>query len=438
MSASGSTVASLSGVRPVTSLSTYQQLVGASTSSGRALVLLFTAEWHPPCKQMRLVCDALANQLQTASGVAGPLFGEVDAESVSEVTELFGDAIASVPTTLVLRAGKVVDQVQGASAQELTAMVQKHARVEAGATPAPAAAATVAAAPATAAAASASAEAAAPSESKEDLDARLYKLVRASPVMAFIKGTPSAPRCGFTRKLLELLQAEQIQVGTFDILEDKVVREGLKAFSNWPTYPQLYVGQTRHERAARQTTLASAHTCHVRPVLIRLVVPPSLCLVARCRWRAGRRSGCREGAGRLGRAPGDDPCRAHPGEGQRRGGAQRATQEARQAEARHAIHEGQPTQEEERRADPCHVSPCHHVGVRSFADASFVCPLLRWFRARRTLLSAASAARRSPFCRRSAAPTTATSTSSPTARFARASRRSSIGRPSPSSTSTAS
>lgn len=59
--------------------------------------------------------------------------------------------------------------------------------------------------------------------------------------MAFIKGTPAAPQCGFSRRFVELLKKEKITFGSFNILSDPGVRDGLKKFSNWPTYPQLYV-----------------------------------------------------------------------------------------------------------------------------------------------------------------------------------------------------
>lgn len=73
------------------------------------------------------------------------------------------------------------------------------------------------------------------------LDERLGKLVKQHPVMLFMKGLPSAPRCGFSRQMVVLLDEEQISYDTFDILQDEEVRQGLKKFSDWPTYPQLYV-----------------------------------------------------------------------------------------------------------------------------------------------------------------------------------------------------
>ena len=55
-----------------------------------------------------------------------------------------------------------------------------------------------------------------------------------------MKGDPETPRCGFSRQAVALLQEAKVQFTTFDILKDEEVRQGLKTFSNWPTYPQLY------------------------------------------------------------------------------------------------------------------------------------------------------------------------------------------------------
>lgn len=57
--------------------------------------------------------------------------------------------------------------------------------------------------------------------------------------MVFMKGTPDAPRCGFSRSLVGLLREEEIEFDSFDILEDQDVRQELKELSNWPTYPQV-------------------------------------------------------------------------------------------------------------------------------------------------------------------------------------------------------
>lgn len=74
----------------------------------------------------------------------------------------------------------------------------------------------------------------------ENLKKRLHQLVNSHPIMLFMKGDPEAPQCGFSQKLVDILKKENVKFGSFDILADNEVREGLKKFSNWPTYPQLY------------------------------------------------------------------------------------------------------------------------------------------------------------------------------------------------------
>ena len=62
--------------------------------------------------------------------------------------------------------------------------------------------------------------------------------------MLFIKGTPLAPRCGFTSQLIKLLSDHQLRPAvhydTFDILSDERIRQELKEWAQWPTYPQVY------------------------------------------------------------------------------------------------------------------------------------------------------------------------------------------------------
>jgi Grx4 family monothiol glutaredoxin len=75
----------------------------------------------------------------------------------------------------------------------------------------------------------------------ETLQSRLEKLVKRHKVMLFMKGLPSAPKCGFSRQIVEILDDSGVAYDAFNILEDEQVRQGLKELSDWPTYPQLYV-----------------------------------------------------------------------------------------------------------------------------------------------------------------------------------------------------
>jgi Grx4 family monothiol glutaredoxin len=79
-----------------------------------------------------------------------------------------------------------------------------------------------------------------PVPSAQSLNDRLAALVRTAPIMLFMKGSPDAPRCGFSRSVVEILNSEDIPFSHFDILQDEEVRAGLKTFSDWPTYPQIY------------------------------------------------------------------------------------------------------------------------------------------------------------------------------------------------------
>jgi len=76
---------------------------------------------------------------------------------------------------------------------------------------------------------------------EEDLNGRLRNLVNFSPVMLFMKGSKAEPFCGFSRKAIDMLNKFNVEYSTFDILQDEEVRSGLKEYSNWKTYPQLYI-----------------------------------------------------------------------------------------------------------------------------------------------------------------------------------------------------
>jgi monothiol glutaredoxin len=70
---------------------------------------------------------------------------------------------------------------------------------------------------------------------------RIDSLLAANPVVLFMKGSPAAPRCGFSAKAIGILDGLLPAYHTVDVLEDPEIREGIKAYGNWPTIPQLYV-----------------------------------------------------------------------------------------------------------------------------------------------------------------------------------------------------
>jgi monothiol glutaredoxin len=59
--------------------------------------------------------------------------------------------------------------------------------------------------------------------------------------MLYMKGTPVFPQCGFSARVIQILQHLEVPFKSANVLEDDALREGIKAFSQWPTIPQLYV-----------------------------------------------------------------------------------------------------------------------------------------------------------------------------------------------------
>lgn len=140
----------------------------------------------------------------------------MDCDAFPELCEKYN--LESVPTFLFLHKGQMTDCVTGASAPDLSLKVRQNALT-----------------------ASIHSDAGVPALPKQQpLEDRLRQLTSRAPVMLFMKGSPDAPRCGFSRKICELLQTHNVSFGTFDILGDEGVRQGLKTYYNWPTFPQLY------------------------------------------------------------------------------------------------------------------------------------------------------------------------------------------------------
>ncbi len=74
-----------------------------------------------------------------------------------------------------------------------------------------------------------------------DVNDRIKDLLASHPVLLFMKGTPDFPQCGFSAAAVRSLQAANASFGHVNIFEEPELREALKSYSNWPTYPQLYV-----------------------------------------------------------------------------------------------------------------------------------------------------------------------------------------------------
>lgn len=74
-----------------------------------------------------------------------------------------------------------------------------------------------------------------------DVNERIKNELGSSDVVLFMKGTPQAPQCGFSMQVVQILNQLGAPYKAINVLADAEIREGIKAYSNWPTIPQLYV-----------------------------------------------------------------------------------------------------------------------------------------------------------------------------------------------------
>lgn len=245
-------------LNPLTTEADFNQQISTLPSPALA-VIYFHAPWAEPCKQMSTILSTLASTYKNTSPPTVS-FLSIDAEELSEVSEQYD--VTQVPFIVLQKGGKVVDTISGSDASRVRTAVEKHAgpsdgnpgkmglppqqsvnkpvntTAVNGGTKDVETNGTSAGNPATASQHTNGDKAG----EEEELQGRLAELVKAAPVMLFMKGTPSAPQCGFSRQTVGLLREKGIRYGFFNILADDDVRQGLKTFSDWPTFPQVYAG----------------------------------------------------------------------------------------------------------------------------------------------------------------------------------------------------
>jgi len=228
----------MSEIKEITSLPQWESHL-SSLPPATLLVVSFHAPWAAPCAQMATVLSALAAGYPASDGSTS--WVSINAEDLSDISETYN--VTAVPFLVLVRDGKVLETVSGSSAVKVRAAIEKHAGSSTGAAASttqqqnqsqqqqqqPEVEQTTAQ------------QETDPEKKKEELFRRLGELVRAAPVMLFMKGTPGAPQCGFSRQLVAILREQAVKYGFFNILADDEVRQGLKEFAEWPTFPQLWV-----------------------------------------------------------------------------------------------------------------------------------------------------------------------------------------------------
>jgi monothiol glutaredoxin len=70
---------------------------------------------------------------------------------------------------------------------------------------------------------------------------KIQEQISGANIVLYMKGSPQMPQCGFSARVTQLLNACGATFASYDVLADPELRQGLKEFSNWPTFPQLYI-----------------------------------------------------------------------------------------------------------------------------------------------------------------------------------------------------
>ncbi|XP_065019225.1 monothiol glutaredoxin-S11-like [Musa acuminata AAA Group] len=205
---------------------------------GEAPVIVhFWASWCAASKQMDQVFAHLAADFPHA------LFFRVEAEEQPEISEAY--AVSAVPYFVFCKDGRTIDTLEGADPSSLANKVAKVVSDSFAGSASPATSLEMADAPTETIKKlpeeNGSSHNESPSSDLSDvLRMRLQQLVNSHPVFLFMKGNPEQPKCGFSRTVVNILKDEGVEFGSFNILMDDEVREGMKKFSNWPTFPQLF------------------------------------------------------------------------------------------------------------------------------------------------------------------------------------------------------
>lgn len=206
----------------VTDITTTADLSAHSVglSPNTLLVLYFYTPWTEFCNPISASLSHIASQHPPSSPPSFSIVS-VNGKNLPEIAKEYGASTA--PCVVFSHARNIIEMFKGADLLELHSKVQFHAGLESTILP----------------------MTPAPKDEKrdmtDDLRSHLSQLVSSAPVVLFMKGTPDSPRCRFSRRMVDSLRDHGIVYAHFDVYSNEDVREGLKDFGDWPTYPQLWV-----------------------------------------------------------------------------------------------------------------------------------------------------------------------------------------------------
>jgi Grx4 family monothiol glutaredoxin len=204
---------SLPDVHQIATQKEFDEYINSSSNVNKLSLVHVELEQVPVCKTVNEALLAISRDAEFNQQLT---ICRLNADHFSDFVS--SQKVTAVPTVLFYHRAKLIDRVDGFNQSDLLKKMKLHID-KIGTTPAV--------------------------ESKPDTDInvinKIKELLKSSPIILFMKGTPTDPQCGFSRQACHILDEHKIKYNTFDVLSDNDIREQLKKYSNWNTYPQLYV-----------------------------------------------------------------------------------------------------------------------------------------------------------------------------------------------------
>ncbi|CAF1541135.1 unnamed protein product [Didymodactylos carnosus] len=209
---------STENIKSLTTTNDFDNFLSSSLVANKLLLVHIELENNEVCKTLN---DALLSLIREPEFMHQLQLCRVNADH--EVYDLLNRYnVTSAPTILLIHKKQLIDRVDGFNQSELIKKVKLHLN-------------TIGIVNTT------TTDQQQSTQLTKDTEQRIQQLLNRSPIILFMKGTPTNPQCGFSRQACHILDENNIKFDYFDILSDTNLREQLKKYSNWPTYPQLYM-----------------------------------------------------------------------------------------------------------------------------------------------------------------------------------------------------
>ena len=198
----------------VANAKSFDELLNSSSTGKKLLLVHIELEQIPVCKTVNEALLAISRDAEFMQQLA---LCRLNADHFFDL--LNSHNVNAAPTILFYHHGKVIDRVDGFNQSDLLKKIKYHLN-------------TIGVVQSTETKSD-------PTLSAQQIEQKIKNLLDSSPVILFMKGTPASPQCGFSRQACHLLDEHKIKYEYFDVLADQTIREQLKKYSNWNTYPQV-------------------------------------------------------------------------------------------------------------------------------------------------------------------------------------------------------